>query len=141
MRLKGSNSNTGPLAFCLQADGHGEDKSIHGAHGCQTHLLDQMGEYTQQIRNPDSWEGWYWGAKHVWGSMSRGYAGPPVQYHQGYAENSEMILYWAVTRRLLPWGMGRPVRSAVSATGVTELGIKQVYICPDLNYGASRPCR
>ena len=30
-------------------------------------LMDMLGGYTQQIRNPDSWEGWYWGAKHVWG--------------------------------------------------------------------------
>jgi trimethylamine-N-oxide reductase (cytochrome c) len=27
-----------------------------------------LGGYTQQIRNPDSWEGWYWGAKHIWGN-------------------------------------------------------------------------
>ena len=26
-----------------------------------------LGGYTEQTRNPDSWEGWYWGAKHVWG--------------------------------------------------------------------------
>ena len=25
------------------------------------------GGYTMQARNPDSWEGWYWGAKHIWG--------------------------------------------------------------------------
>jgi len=36
-------------------------------HGCQTHLLEMMGGYTLQARNADSWEGWYWGAKHVWG--------------------------------------------------------------------------
>ena len=24
-------------------------------------------DWTYQARQPDSWEGWYWGAKHLWG--------------------------------------------------------------------------
>ncbi len=35
----------GDLGILCQADGHGEGKTIHGGHGCQTHLLDKMGEY------------------------------------------------------------------------------------------------
>ena len=31
-----------------------------------------MGGFTLQVRNPDSWEGWYWGAKHVWGQGMQG---------------------------------------------------------------------
>src|SRR3989304_4080618 len=53
----------GPYAVLLQADGHGECKSVHAAHGCPRLLLDKVGGYTQQVRGPDSWEGWYWGAK------------------------------------------------------------------------------
>jgi trimethylamine-N-oxide reductase (cytochrome c) len=55
----------GPLSILLQCDGHSESKLIHAPHGCSTLLLDKMGGFTQQVRNPDSWEGWYWGAKHV----------------------------------------------------------------------------
>jgi trimethylamine-N-oxide reductase (cytochrome c) len=50
-----------------QADGHGENKIINAPHGCQILLHDTLGGFTQQVRNPDSWEGWYWGTKHVWG--------------------------------------------------------------------------
>jgi trimethylamine-N-oxide reductase (cytochrome c) len=57
----------GPYGVFLQADGHGETKVVHGAHGCSTRLFDLLGGYTAQTRNPDSWEGWYWGAKHAWG--------------------------------------------------------------------------
>ncbi len=39
-------------------------------------LLSKIGTYTQQIRNPDSWEGWYWGSKHVWGDGSVGMMAP-----------------------------------------------------------------
>ena len=44
-------------------------------------FLHKMGEYTQQIRNPDSWEGWYWGAKHVWGTAMIGMMAPICQYY------------------------------------------------------------
>src|SRR4030067_1925051 len=53
----------GPYAILAQADGHGETKVVHGTHGCSTRLLELLGGCTLQMRNPDSWEGWYWGAK------------------------------------------------------------------------------
>ncbi len=45
-------------AILGQVDGHGETKVVHGTHGCSHRLLEILGGYTQQIRNPDSWEGW-----------------------------------------------------------------------------------
>lgn len=49
----------GPEGVFLQAEGHGETKVVHAAHGCSIHLMRLLGGYTQQIRNPDSWEGWF----------------------------------------------------------------------------------
>ena len=40
---------------------------VHGPHGCGRKLLPLLGGYTLQMRDPDSWEGWSWGAKHFWG--------------------------------------------------------------------------
>ena len=57
----------GPTTILAQCDGHAETKVVHAAHGCCQRLLELLGGYTLQTRNPDSWEGWYWGAKHVWG--------------------------------------------------------------------------
>ncbi len=37
-----------------------------------------MGGFTLQVRNPDSWEGWYWGATHHYGSSMR--VGIPPSY-------------------------------------------------------------
>jgi trimethylamine-N-oxide reductase (cytochrome c) len=64
--VKRIHQQYGHLAILCQADGHGECKSVHAPHGCQTVLLEKMGGYTQQVRNPDSWEGWFYGSKHVW---------------------------------------------------------------------------
>ena len=63
--IKRIQKKYGPTAILAQADGHGETKTVHAAHGCCRRLLRLMGGYTWQTRNPDSWEGWYWGAKHV----------------------------------------------------------------------------
>ena len=65
-----------PAAILVQGDGHGESKTIHTPHGHSARLLDKMGGFTQQVRNPDSWEGWYWGAKHVWGQGFQGMMAP-----------------------------------------------------------------
>jgi len=43
----------------VQGDGHGECKAINTPHGHAGTLLDRMGGFTLQVRNPDSWEGWH----------------------------------------------------------------------------------
>jgi trimethylamine-N-oxide reductase (cytochrome c) len=126
----------GPMAVLAQADGHAESKAVHAPHGCQTWLLHQMGEYTQQIRNPDSWEGWVWGSMHVWGTGMIGMAAPTANVLKDMTENTQLVLFWGCDPETTPWGF-----NGQSATGICyfwrDIGIKQVYICPDLNYGAA----
>ncbi|MFH1090707.1 MAG: molybdopterin-dependent oxidoreductase, partial [Pseudomonadota bacterium] len=126
----------GPLAILAQADGHGECKTVHTPHGQQTRLLEKMGGFTQQVRNPDSWEGWYWGAKHVWGQGLVGMMNPSANVAKDITENSDLVLFWGCDPETTPWGF-----VGQSATQLcyfwSEVGIKQVYICPDLNYGAA----
>jgi molybdopterin guanine dinucleotide-containing S/N-oxide reductase-like protein len=126
----------GPMAVMAQGDGHAESKAVHAPHGCMTWLLHKMGEYTQQIRNPDSWEGWVWGAMHVWGSGMIGMMAPTANVLKDIVDHSQMVLCWGCDPETTPWGF-----NGQSATGICyfmrEIGIKQVYICPDLNYGAA----
>ena len=60
--IKRIHEEYGPLGILTQVDGHGECKLVQGPHGMPTLLLSKMGGWTQQIRNADSWEGWYYGA-------------------------------------------------------------------------------
>jgi molybdopterin guanine dinucleotide-containing S/N-oxide reductase-like protein len=126
----------GPYAVLAQVDGHGECKTVHSAHGCPTLLLEKMGGYTQQVRNPDSWEGWYWGSKHVWGNGWVGMMDPVDNIMQDMTSNCEMVIFWSGDPETTPWGF-----TGQSATRICyfwrDIGIKQVYICPDLNYGAA----
>jgi trimethylamine-N-oxide reductase (cytochrome c) len=59
--IKRVRGKYGPEAILAQADGHGEGKVVHTCHGSAVKFLEMLGGgYTLQIRNPDSWEGWYW---------------------------------------------------------------------------------
>ncbi len=126
----------GPTAVLAQADGHGETKTVHAAHGCCRRLLRLMGGYTWQSRNPDSWEGWYWGAKHVWGCEPVGKQRNNTNTLPDIAEHAGMILFWGSDPETTTWGWGGQIVSRL-CYWFTELGIKQIYVCPDLNYGAA----
>lgn len=133
--LKRVQSTYGPCSVLAQADGHGDTKTVHAIHGCQTKLLELLGGYTVQARNADSWEGWYWGAKHVWGQDPVG-QGDQTNLWKDVAEHTNMLLYWGCDQETTPWGWSGQMASRLSYW-FTELGIKSIYICPDLNYAAA----
>ncbi|MCB2180317.1 molybdopterin-dependent oxidoreductase [bacterium] len=126
----------GPYAILAQADGHGETKTVHGPHGCQTRLLELMGGYTLQVRQPDSWEGWYWGAKHAWGMDPVGKMSPQTNVMKDIMENSDMLLFWGADPETTTWGWQGQMSSRL-CYHFSDLGIKSVFICPDLNYAAA----
>ncbi len=126
----------GPTAILSQSDGHGETKVVHGPHGCFNKLLSLLGGYTLQTRNSDSWEGWYWGAKHVWGCEPVGQMEPTINVMPDIAENSELLLFWGCDPEATPWGFDGQMASRL-CYWFTDLGIKSIYICPDTNYGAA----
>ncbi|MBP1706525.1 MAG: molybdopterin oxidoreductase [Chloroflexi bacterium] len=123
-------------AILAQADGHGETRVVHAPHGCQRRLLDLLGGYSLQIRNTDSWEGWYWGAKHVWGMEPLGQMGPVNNVIPDVMQNGEMVLFWGCDPETTPWGFDGQMASRV-CYWFNDLGIKSIYVCPDLNYGAA----
>ncbi len=136
--LKRIKEKYGPEAVLSQSDGHGEGQVVHTTHGSANKLLALLGGYTLQMRNPDSWEGWAWGAKHVWGMAKRG-VGEMTQDENvipDIAENSELLLFWGCDPETTPWGFNGQLASRL-CYWFKNLGIKSIYICPDLNYGAA----
>jgi molybdopterin guanine dinucleotide-containing S/N-oxide reductase-like protein len=126
----------GPTAILYQADQHGENKVVHGPHGCGRKLLRLFGGFTLQARQPDSWEGWCWGAKHAWGMEPVGQQVPQSNLVYDIAKNAELLLFWGCDQETTTWGWMGQLPSRLSFW-FTELGIKQVYIAPDLNYAAA----
>ncbi len=130
--LKRIGKQYGPEAVFLQADMHGEGKSVHNAHGAPAKLLSMLGGYTIQMRNMDSWEGWAWGAKHVWGMEPLGQC-DLSNVMPDITKNTEMILFWGCDPEVTPLGMTGMMPSQL-CYWFKELGIECVFISPDLNY-------
>ncbi|MBO4353177.1 MAG: molybdopterin-dependent oxidoreductase, partial [Eggerthellaceae bacterium] len=102
----------GPYSvLTIGEDGHRESKNLHSGGGMHSTLMSKLGGYTREVRTPDSVEGWYWGAKHFWGSGCNKGLGMPAPPQTGYnpwhvlrdiSEHSEMIAFaagdWELTQ-------------------------------------------
>ena len=130
------NKKYGPFAILAQGDGHGQSKLVHFAHSCQRTLLQHLGGFTSQVRNADSWEGWYYGATHVWGQQYCGLQGPKVNLFKDVSDNTDLLIWWGGDpETTCPGFSGHFVSREVY--WFTELGIKQLWVCPELNYSAA----
>ena len=126
----------GNKSVFVQGDGHGETKIMHAGHGASTHLMNLLGGFTLQARQPDSWEGWYWGAKHMWGMDPVGQQAFQSNLLNDISQNSDAVIFVGCDPETTPWGWGGQMASEISYFW-SEIGIKSIYICPDLNYGAA----
>jgi trimethylamine-N-oxide reductase (cytochrome c) len=133
--LKRVGTTYGPEAVLSQADMHGEGKHLSPSHGCASRLLSLLGGYTVQMRNMDSWEGQTWGAKHVWGCEPVGEMMPAANLYPDIAKHAELLLFWGCDPETTPHAINGMMASRL-CYWLTEIGLKSVYICPDLNYGA-----
>ena len=124
------------------ADGHGQSGYLHSLHFWGHYLFDKMREglgtgwWTQLVRNPDSWEGYYWGAKHVWGFDET--LGEPYQdaVWDDVLENCEMAIFSGNDPEAT--GLGMSGSSAVHMPRwLKRAGVKIVAISPDLNYAGA----
>ena len=100
--LKRVGATYGPEAVLSQADMHGETKHLSPSHACANRLLSLLGGYTIQMRNLDSWEGWNWGAKHVWGCEPVGEMMPWANVFRDIAEHGELLLFWGCDPETTP---------------------------------------
>ena len=100
------------------------------------HRFMGMLNYTPVLDNPDSWEGWHWGATHTYGFHWR--LGMPPQFDllEDGLKNTEMIVFWSndpdSTR-----GTYSGQESAIWRVWLKEKGVKTVFIDPFYNYTAA----
>lgn len=125
----------------VQADGHGQSGYMQSLHFWGHYLFDMLHEHkdwgwwTQQVRNPDSWEGYYWGAKHVWGFD--GSLGEPPQdaVWDDVLANTEMVIFSGNDPEATGIGMSGSIALEM-VDWLKKAGIKIIAISPDLNYSA-----
>jgi len=92
--------------------------------------------FTEIFENPDSWEGWHWGADHVYGFYWR--LGVPEQYDllEDALKNTDLVVYWSHDPDSTDYGFGGQEFTRWRLL-LRELGKKQIFIDPYCNYTAA----
>lgn len=131
-RIRKTYGTTEPIL--VLADGHGQSGYLQTTHGWGHYLFEKLGTgWTRAIRNPDSWEGYYYGAKHVWGFDSS--VGEPNQdaVWDDLLQNCEMIIFSGCDPEATVPGFSGQM-GTYFCEYLKKAGIKIVGISPDLNY-------
>ena len=92
-----------------------------------------MLNYTPILDNPDSWEGWMWGAPHMYGFSWR--LGQPEQFDllPDAFKNTDMIVFWSNDPDSTH-GIYSGQESNIWRVWLKEMGMKCVFIDPFYNY-------
>jgi molybdopterin guanine dinucleotide-containing S/N-oxide reductase-like protein len=92
--------------------------------------------FTPVAHNPDSWEGWYWGAMHHWGQSM--HLGAPESYGtvEDCLKECEMVVFWSSDPEATS-GVYAAFEGTVRRQWLKELGIKMIHIDPFYNHTAA----
>jgi trimethylamine-N-oxide reductase (cytochrome c) len=89
--------------------------------------------YTEMYDNPDSWEGWHWGATHAYGFYWRLGLVEPYDMLEDALKNTELIIHWGNDPDTTRGNYGGN-EAANWRLWLKKLGVKQIFIDPFLNY-------
>jgi anaerobic selenocysteine-containing dehydrogenase len=104
-------------------------------HSAYYRFLNLMG-MVHSAHNPDSWEGWHWGAMPMWGNSHR--LGIPEQYDllEDALKHTEMVVFWSADPETTGGGIYSAFESTIRRTWMKEIGIKMVFVDPYFNHTA-----
>jgi molybdopterin guanine dinucleotide-containing S/N-oxide reductase-like protein len=136
--IKRIRFNYGPGAMLSTPSSHHNWGNVGYRHSTYFRFMNILG-YTYADHNPDSWEGWHWGAMHNWGFSWR--LGISGQYDllEDAMKNSEMIVFWSSDPSTTS-GIYAGQESAIRRLWLKELGVKMVFIDPFYNFTAINYC-
>ncbi len=120
MNGSGSHQNWGAIGYWLSA---------------RIRFFNSIG-WTPIAHNPDSWEGWYWGAMHHWGHSTRLGGGETFSTVEDCLKNAEMIVFWSSDPEATA-GVYGAQEGTIRRQWLKELGIPMVHIDPYYNHTAA----
>ena len=92
--------------------------------------------FTEILHNPDSWEGWHWGAPHCYGFYWRLGMNEQFDMVEETLKHSEMVVHWGIDPDTIRAGYcGQS--SAIWYQWLKEAGKEQIFIDPHCNYTAA----
>jgi len=133
--MKRIRTEYGPEAVMSRASSHHNWGNFGYRTSVWARFFNLIG-FTDILDNPDSWEGWHWGATHTYGFFWR--LGMPEQYDllEDALKNTDLVVHWGndpdSTR-----GIYGGQESAQWRLWLQELGKKQIFIDPFCNYTAT----
>jgi len=92
--------------------------------------------FTPVVHNPDSWEGWYWGAMHHWGQSMRLGGAEAYGTVEDCLKHCEMVVFWSSDPEATS-GVYGAFEGTVRRLWLKDLGIKLVHIDPYYNHTAA----
>ena len=116
----------------------------HGSHHTWGHIgyyLSALYRFSNAVghtpvhHNPDSWEGWYWGAAHHWGYTMRVGQSETYGTVEDLLQNCEMVVFWSADPETNSGSYGAQ-EGTVRRQWLKKLGIKVVHIDPHYNSSA-----
>lgn len=120
MNSSGSHHTWGNLGYWLSA---------------KTRFMNSIGS-SHVVHNPDSWEGWYWGAMHHWGNSIRNGATDTYGTVEDCLKEAEMIVFWSSDPESTS-GVYGAFEGTLRRQWAKELGIQMVHIDPYFNHTAA----
>ena len=132
--IKRIQSSYGPGAILTTTSSHHNWGNIGYRFSAHARFMAILGAMSAE-HNPDSWEGWHWGAMHNWGYAWR--LGLPEQYDllEDALKNTEMMIFWSADPEATA-GIYSGQESTLRRFWLKELGIKMVFIDPYFNHTA-----
>jgi molybdopterin guanine dinucleotide-containing S/N-oxide reductase-like protein len=135
----------GEIQRVRREHGHGAILNSHGSH----HTWGNIGYYlsanlrfmnaighTKMVLNPDSWEGWFWGAAHHYGNTMRMGGAEPYGQLEDCLKEAEMIVFWSSDPESTCASYAA-FEATVRRQWARQLGIRMVHIDPHLNTTAN----
>jgi molybdopterin guanine dinucleotide-containing S/N-oxide reductase-like protein len=132
--MKRIRSKYGSSAIMSNYSSHHEWGNVGYKFGTWSRFFNLLG-FTDVFANPDSWEGWLWGASHCAGFYWR--LGIPEQCDllEDALKHTELIIHWGDDPDGV-FGVYGGQESAIWRLWLRDLGIKQIFIDPFCNYSA-----
>ncbi len=125
----------GPAAITAMTSSHHNWGFLHYKMGPFGRFFNILG-YSQCLDNPDSWEGWHWGATHAWGYWWRLGHCEQSELLQDALKHTDMIVFWSVDPNSTSH-MYHGQENVIWRVWMKELGIEFVVIDPYCNCTAA----
>ncbi|MBT4521482.1 MAG: molybdopterin-dependent oxidoreductase, partial [Halieaceae bacterium] len=136
---------SGEIKRCKREHGQGAIAYSHGSHHTWGNIGYYLSAFTRFMNgvggtkvhlNPDSWEGWYWGATHHWGQSMR-LGGPDgAGTVEDCLKECEQIVFWSSDPESTN-GVYGGYEGTIRRQWASDLGIEMVHIDPYQNHTAA----